>query len=367
VKVLVTGIAGFIGYHLARRLAAQGETVTGIDNINDYYDVDLKRGRLADLGFPAGLGDSVEGSAGVSGPAAQSGRYPGLRFRKMDLTDGPALRSLFETGEFDVVVNLAAQAGVRYSLTNPQAYIGSNVQGFLNVLEAARAFPVKHLVYASSSSVYGLDTAQPFSENSPADHPVSLYAATKRADELMAYSYAHLYGIPVTGLRFFTVYGPWGRPDMAPFLFTKAILEDRPIDVFSYGRTRRDFTYIDDIVEGIVRVMGKAPGGPAPGDAVPGSPVPCSPDPNGPGSPAPARIYNIGNGAPVPLLDFIHTLEEELGRKARMNMLPPQAGDVDVTWADCGALEAATAYRPQTGIREGIRRFVAWYRQFYKV
>jgi UDP-glucuronate 4-epimerase len=370
VKVLVTGIAGFIGYHLARRLAAQGETVTGIDNINDYYDVDLKRGRLADLGFPLEGGASVEDSGGASvgasigasGPAAQSGKYPGLRFRKMDLTDAPALRSLFETGEFDVAVNLAAQAGVRYSLTNPQAYIGSNVQGFLNVLEAVRAFPVKHLVYASSSSVYGLDTVQPFSEGSPADHPVSLYAATKRADELMAHSYSHLYGIPATGLRFFTVYGPWGRPDMAPFLFTKAILEDRPIDVFSYGRTRRDFTYIDDIVEGIVRVMGKAPGGP-------GGPAPDGPVPNGPvsGSPAPARIYNIGNGAPVPLLDFIHTLEEELGRKARMNLLPPQAGDVELTWADCSALEAAVAYRPQTGIREGIRRFVAWYRRFYGV
>jgi UDP-glucuronate 4-epimerase len=223
------------------------------------------------------------------------------------------------------------------------------VQGFLNILEAARAFPVKHLVYASSSSVYGLDTAQPFSENSPADHPVSLYAATKRAGELMAHSYSHLYGIPTTGLRFFTVYGPWGRPDMAPFLFTKAILEDRPIDVFSYGQTRRDFTYIDDIVEGIVRVMGQAPGSPADAGTVP------------------ARVYNIGNGAPVPLLDFIHILEEELGKKARMNMLPPQAGDVDVTWADCSALEAATGYRPCTGIREGIRQFAAWYRRVYGV
>lgn len=354
-KVLVTGIAGFIGSHLAGRLAAQGEQVTGIDNINDYYDVDLKYGRLADLGVQA-----------VTGPARpRSARYPSLSFCKMDLTDAGAVQSLFAAGQFDLVVHLAAQAGVRYSLTNPQAYIAGNVQGFLNILEAVRAFPVQHLVYASSSSVYGLDSAQPFSEDSPADHPVSLYAATKRANELMAYSYAHLYGIPSTGLRFFTVYGPWGRPDMAPFIFTKAILEGRPIDVFNHGQARRDFTYIDDIVEGIVRVMGKAPG-PAPiprntasaGD--PAAPAETAP-------PVPARVYNIGNGAPVYLLDFIHTLEEELGLKARMNMLPPQAGDVPATWADCRALEALTGYRPRTGIREGIRPFVAWYRRFYGV
>jgi UDP-glucuronate 4-epimerase len=336
-KILVTGIAGFIGCHLAARLAARGETVTGVDNINDYYDVDLKYGRLADLGFQAAAG-SVE---------LQSARYPNLSFRKLDLTDAEALRSLFAAERFDMALHLAAQAGVRYSLTNPQAYIASNVQGFLNILEAVRAFPVKHLVYASSSSVYGLDSAQPFSEDSAADHPVSLYAATKRADELMAYSYSHLYGIPSTGLRFFTVYGPWGRPDMAPFLFTRAILEGRSIDVFNHGQASRDFTYIDDIVEGIVRVMERIPGQAGP--------------------PVPARIYNIGGGAPVFLLDFIHALEDELGRKARMNMLPPQAGDVPVTWADCGALEAATGYKPRTGIREGIRSFVAWYRRFYGV
>jgi UDP-glucuronate 4-epimerase len=334
-KILVTGIAGFIGYHLARRLAAQGETVTGIDTINDYYDVGLKYGRLADLGFPV---------AGNPAEALQSARYPGLNFRKMDLTDAEALGSLFAAEHFDLVVHLAAQAGVRYSLTNPQAYIDSNIQGFLNILEAVRAFPVPHLVYASSSSVYGLDTVQPFSETSAADRPASLYAATKRANELMAHSYAHLYGIPVTGLRFFTVYGPWGRPDMALFIFTKAILEGRPIDVFGHGQMRRDFTYIDDIVEGIVRVIGLPPP-----------------------PPLPARVYNIGNGAPAPLLDFIHVLEDELGRKARMNMLPLQAGDVPATWADCGALEAAAGYRPHTGIREGIRAFVAWYRQFYGV
>jgi UDP-glucuronate 4-epimerase len=336
-RILVTGIAGFIGCHLAGRLAARGETVTGIDNINDYYDVELKYGRLKDLGFQAAAGTAE----------LQSARYPNLSFRKLDLTDAEALQSLFAAGRFDLVLHLAAQAGVRYSLTNPQAYISSNVQGFLNILEAARVFPVKHLVYASSSSVYGLDSAQPFSEDSAAGHPVSLYAATKRADELMAYCYSHLYGIPSTGLRFFTVYGPWGRPDMAPFLFTKAILEGRPIDVFNHGQARRDFTYIDDIVEGIVRVMERIPGQDSP--------------------PVPARIYNIGGGAPVFLLDFIHALEDELGCKARMNMLPPQAGDVPVTWADCGALEAATGYKPRIGIREGIRSFVAWYRRFYGV
>ena len=352
-KTLVTGIAGFIGSHLAGRLAARGETVTGIDNINDYYDVDLKHGRLADLGFQA-----------VAGPAKiQSARYPSLSFRKMDLTDAGAVQSLFAAEQFDLVVHLAAQAGVRYSLTNPQAYITSNIQGFLTVLEAVRAFPVKHLVYASSSSVYGLDSAQPFSEDSAADHPVSLYAATKRANELMAHSYSHLYGIPSTGLRFFTVYGPWGRPDMAPFLFTKAILEGRPIDVFNQGQMRRDFTYIDDIVEGIVRVMKKAPG--PSGPSVSGAAVFSGDHSSAAETPAPARIYNIGNGAPVSLLDFIHTLEDELGLKARMNMLPLQAGDVPVTWADCGALEALTGRRSHTGIREGIRAFVAWYRRFY--
>jgi UDP-glucuronate 4-epimerase len=338
-KILVTGIAGFIGYHVASRLAARGETVIGIDNINDYYDVDLKYGRLADLGFPA---------AAISGQyGAVSTTYPTLSFRRLDLAGAEALQSLFAAEQFDLVVHLAAQAGVRYSLTNPHVYITSNVQGFLNILEAIRAVPVKHLVYASSSSVYGLETVQPFSENSAADRPASLYAATKRANELMAHSYAHLYGIPSTGLRFFTVYGPWGRPDMAPFIFTKAILEGRPIDVFNHGQARRDFTYIDDIVEGIVRVMEKVP------------------DPAS--SPVPARIYNIGNGTPVLLLDFIHTLEDELGRNARMNMLPAQAGDAPVTWADCGALEAATGYKPCTGIREGIRPFIAWYRRFYSV
>jgi UDP-glucuronate 4-epimerase len=333
-KVLVTGVAGFIGYHLAKRLAAQGDNVVGIDNLNDYYDVNLKQGRLADLGTA-------------------------ITFHKMDLARGEALKELFQAEQFDIVVNLAAQAGVRYSLTNPDTYISSNIQGFLNVLEAAKAvaqtFPVKHLVYASSSSVYGLNTIQPFTESSAADHPASLYAVTKRANELMAHSYAHLYSIPTTGLRFFTVYGPWGRPDMALFIFTKAILARQPIDVFNHGDMRRDFTYIDDIVEGITRVMHTIPTGQSNWDGLTSSV-----------SPAPARVYNIGNGAPVPLLDFIHALEDELGLKAQLNLLPLQPGDVPATWADRSALEAATGYRPHTPVQEGIKKFVAWYREFYQ-
>ena len=350
-KILITGIAGFIGYHLAKRLAAQGESIIGIDNINAYYDVNLKYGRLADLGFQ--ITEALRNEA-VTGPV-QSAVYPGMSFRKMDLVDDAALKSLFAEERFDIVVNLAAQAGVRYSLTNPDAYIAGNVQGFLNVLEAARMYPVKHLVYASSSSVYGINTIQPFSEAGAADHPASLYAATKRANELMAHTYSHLYGIPATGLRFFTVYGPWGRPDMALFLFTRALLARKPIDVFNHGEMRRDFTYVDDIVEGIVRVMRTIPAGRADWDGVQSGV-----------SPAPARIYNIGNGSPCRLLDFIQALEAELGVKAQMNMLPMQPGDVAATWADCTALEADTGYRPCTGIHEGIRRFAAWYRDFYK-
>jgi UDP-glucuronate 4-epimerase len=341
VKILVTGVAGFIGYHLAKRLAAQAgdtsDTIVGIDNINDYYDVELKHGRLKDLGNA-------------------------ITFYKMDVADNAALQSLFKAERFDIVVHLAAQAGVRYSLTNPDVYIASNIQGFLNVLEAAKAaakaatHPVKHLVYASSSSVYGINTVQPFAESNAADHPASLYAVTKRANELMAHSYAHLYNIPTTGLRFFTVYGPWGRPDMAPMLFTKAILSGQPIDVFNHGDMRRDFTYVDDIVEGILRVMRTIPQGDSAWDGVTSGV-----------SPAPARVYNIGNGAPVPLLDFIHALEDELGIKAQMNMLPLQPGDVSATWADCSALQSATGYRPSTPIRKGIKSFVQWYREFYKI
>jgi UDP-glucuronate 4-epimerase len=348
-KYLVTGAAGFIGYHLARRLAAAGGEITGLDSINDYYDVKLKYGRLTELGFE-------KPEQWVDNPGLKSSiLYPNLRFIRAALEDAETVKALFAAERFDVVINLAAQAGVRYSLANPDAYISSNIQGFLNILEAARAYPVKHLVYASSSSVYGLNTIQPFSEAGPADHPASLYAASKRANELMAHCYAHLYGVPVTGLRFFTVYGPWGRPDMALFLFTKAILEGRPIDVFNQGEMYRDFTYIDDIVEGIVRAAGLVPAGDAQWDGA-----------RGDTGPAPARIYNTGNGSPVRLLDFIQALEKELGVKAKKNMLPMQAGDVPATWADCASLERDTGYRPQTGVREGIKRFAAWYREYYK-
>jgi UDP-glucuronate 4-epimerase len=344
-------MAGFIGYHLTKRLVQQGHDIIGIDNINSYYDVELKYGRLAELGF------HLSGSIQNTPPSEllKSPVYDTIRFGKFDITDTERIFSLFKNERFDVVLHLAAQAGVRYSLTNPDAYISSNIQGFLTILEAAKRYPVKHLVYASSSSVYGLNTIQPFSETNAADHPASLYAASKRSNELMAHSYSHLYNIPTTALRFFTVYGPYGRPDMAPFLFTKAILESKPITVFNNGEMRRDFTYIDDIVEGIVRVMDRIPAG--------------NPDWNGIQSgtgPAPAKIYNIGNGAPVNLLDFIHTLEAELGVKAEMNFAPMQGGDVPVTWADCGALERDTGYRPCTTITEGIKQFVAWYKTFYK-
>ncbi|GHV70529.1 NAD-dependent epimerase [Spirochaetia bacterium] len=348
-KLLVTGTAGFIGYHLAKRLAAAGEDIVGLDSINDYYDVRLKYGRLAELGF-AGAEQWPEDSA-----LRQSAAYPNLRFIKMNLEDAAALKALFAAEHFDVVINLAAQAGVRYSLTNPDVYIASNIQGFLNVLEAVRAYPVRHLVYASSSSVYGINTIQPFSESGAADHPASLYAVSKRSNELMAHSYSHLYGIPTTGLRFFTVYGPWGRPDMAYFLFAQAIMEGRPIDVFNHGDMRRDFTCIDDIIEGIVRIIGLIPSGVPQWDSIQSGI-----------SPAPARVYNIGNGKPVRLLDFIQALETELGREAKKNMLPMQAGDVPATWADCTALERDTGYRPRIEVREGIKRFVEWYRGYYK-
>jgi UDP-glucuronate 4-epimerase len=348
-KIFLTGIAGFIGFHLAKYLASRGDEVIGLDNINDYYDVNLKYGRLAKLGITVqqrGKKSKIE--------KLQSSIYPNLYFVYSDLADIGVLKSLFGTENFDIAINLAAQAGVRYSLTNPDVYIESNISGFLNILETLRIYPVKHLVYASSSSVYGINTIQPFSENCAADHPASLYAVSKRCNELMAYSYSHLYGIPATGLRFFTVYGPWGRPDMALFLFTKAIIEGRPIDVFNYGDMRRDFTYIDDIVQGIVNIL----------DCIPKSNVDWDGIQSGSG-PDPARIYNIGNGAPVRLLDFINALEVELGRDAIKNMLPMQPGDVPATWADCGALEHNAGYRPNTDIRKGIKNFVAWYREYY--
>jgi len=330
---LVTGAAGFIGFHLASRLLDRGGEVVGLDNLNDYYDPVLKRARLARL----------------------EGR-PGFTFVRLDLADREGMASLFERYRFSRVVNLAAQAGVRYSLENPWSYIDSNVQGFMTVLEGCRHHGAEHLVFASSSSVYGLNTRMPFSVHHNVDHPVSLYAATKKANELMAHTYAHLYGIPTTGLRFFTVYGPWGRPDMALFKFTKAILEGRPIDVYNHGRMRRDFTYIDDIVEGVIRVLDRAPS-PDPGwtgdDPDPGS------------SPAPYRLYNIGNDNPVELMEFIGAIEEALGRKAEKRFLPLQPGDVPATWADVDDLVRDAGFRPATPIREGIRRFVVWYREYH--
>jgi len=334
-KVLVTGAAGFIGYHLTERLIARGDDVVGLDVINDYYDVRVKHGRLARLGLDP---QAVEGSPGK----VVSGTNPRVRFVKLDLADKAGLDGLFAAEGFDAVVNLAAQAGVRYSLTHPEVYINSNIVGFLNILEACRFHPVKHLVYASSSSVYGSNTKVPFSTTDNVDHPVSLYAASKKANELMAHTYSHLFGIPTTGLRFFTVYGPWGRPDMALFLFTKAILEGRPIDVYNYGEMRRDFTYIDDIVEGVVRVLDHAPQ--------------ASP---------PYKVYNIGNSAPVKLMDFIEEIETQLGRKAEKNLMPLQPGDVPASHADVTDLQADLGYKPNTSVKDGIAAFVKWYRGFY--
>jgi len=334
-KILVTGAAGFIGSTTAARLLERGDQVVGLDNLNDYYDVALKQHRLDRL-LP----------------------HPAFRFVKADVADRPAMAALFAAEGFDRVVHLAAQAGVRYSLQNPQAYIESNVVGFTNVLEGCRHGGVGHLVYASSSSVYGGNTRMPFSEHDNVDHPVSLYAATKKANELMAHTYSHLFGLPTTGLRFFTVYGPWGRPDMALFLFTRAILEGRPIEVFNHGRMQRDFTYIDDIVEGVLRVTDRVA---APDPAY----TPQQPDPAT--SNAPYRVFNIGNQQPVPLLEFIACIEQALGRKAHMNLLPMQDGDVPATHADVEALQRWVGFTPATPIREGVAGFVAWYRRYYDV
>ncbi len=333
-KILITGAAGFIGFHVSKRLLARGDEVVGLDNLNDYYDVSLKLARLKQIAMDAGF-----------------------KPVRLSLEDRDGVKRLFEEETFDVVVNLAAQAGVRYSLVNPHSYIDSNIQGFLNILEGCRHHKVKHLVFASSSSVYGANTTMPFSVHHNVDHPVSLYAATKKANELMAHTYASLYAIPCTGLRFFTVYGPWGRPDMALFLFTKAILEHKPIDVFNYGQMKRDFTYIDDITEGVVRVIDRVP----------------APDPHWSGaapdsasSYAPYRLYNIGNNNPVELMHFIETLETCIGRKAEKNLLPIQAGDVPATYADVDDLIRDVGFKPSTSIEEGIRNFVAWYGEYYK-
>ena len=334
-KVLVTGAAGFIGSTTALRLLARGDEVVGLDNLNDYYDVQLKRDRLALLT-----------------PHAR------FCFAQLDVADRAGMEALFAAQKFDRVIHLAAQAGVRYSLKNPHAYVDSNVVGFMNILEGCRHAQVQHLVYASSSSVYGGNTKMPFSEHDSVDHPVSMYAATKKANELMAHTYSHLFGLPTTGLRFFTVYGPWGRPDMALFLFTKAILEGRPIDVFNHGRMQRDFTYVDDIVEGVIRVLDKSAAADPAFRAL-------APDPGT--SDAPYRLFNIGNHNPVPLMDFIGCIEEALNRKAQKNMLPLQDGDVPATYADVDALQSWVGFAPATDIRTGIGRFVAWYRGYYKV
>ncbi len=316
---LVTGAAGFIGFHVAKRLLERGDAVIGLDNLNDYYDVSLKEARLARLA------------------------HPHFRFEKLDIADREGMKRFFEKASFDVVIHLAAQAGVRHSLTHPESYIDSNLVGFGNILEGCRHKKVAHLVYASSSSVYGGNTEMPFSTSQNVDHPLSLYAATKKANELMAHVYSHLYALPTTGLRFFTVYGPWGRPDMAMFSFTKAILEGKPIDVFNHGKMQRDFTYIDDIAEGVIRAADHLPAGEPP-----------------------YKIYNIGNNAPVELGHFIATIEKALGREAKKNFLPMQPGDVPATYADVDDLMRDVGFKPATPIEEGVDKFVAWYKEYYR-
>lgn len=334
-KILVTGAAGFIGMTLSLKLLARGDQVVGIDNLNDYYDVTLKQNRLNRL-LP----------------------HANFRFIKLDVADHTGMAALFATEKFDRVIHLAAQAGVRYSLQNPHAYIESNIVGFTNILEGCRHAQVQHLVYASSSSVYGGNTKMPFSEHDSVDHPVSLYAASKKANELMAHTYSHLFALPTTGLRFFTVYGPWGRPDMALFLFTKAILAGKPIDVFNHGNMMRDFTFVDDIVEGVVRVLDRVPVANPAYDAVAADPATSS---------APYRVFNIGNNNPVRLLDYIACIEDALGKKAEKRMLPLQDGDVPATYANTDALRDWVGFVPGTSVQDGIGRFVAWYRDYYKV
>ncbi|MEP6763304.1 MAG: NAD-dependent epimerase [Gemmatimonadaceae bacterium] len=334
-KILVTGAAGFIGYHTTERLLARGDEVVGLDNVNNYYDPTLKEARLKRIGTS-----------------------PNFRLVRGELGDREAVEKLFATEKFERVIHLAAQAGVRYSLTNPHAYIDSNVTGFIHILEGCRHHGVQHLTYASSSSVYGANTAMPFSIHQNIDHPLSLYAATKKANELMAHTYSHLYGLPTTGLRFFTVYGPWGRPDMALFLFTKAILEGRPIDVFNHGKMQRDFTYIDDIVEGVVRTSDKIASPNVDWDS-------NTPDPGT--SRAPYRIYNIGNNNPVELMHLIGTLEKQLGRVAEKNMMDLQPGDVPSTYADVDDLARDVGFAPKTPIETGIANFVSWYRDYFKI
>jgi UDP-glucuronate 4-epimerase len=347
-KILVTGAAGFIGFHLVKRLLKRGDVVIGLDNINDYYDVDLKYARLKETGIQK---EKIKERILVA-----SDNNPDYSFLKLDLTQVKKIDEVFRVEQFDAVCNLAAQAGVRYSLINPQAYIDSNIVGFMNILEACRRNHIKHLVYASSSSVYGLNETMPFSTHDNVDHPISIYAASKKSNELMAHAYSYLYELPTTGLRFFTVYGPWGRPDMALFVFTKAILEGKPIDIYNDGEMKRDFSYIDDIIEGVIRVI----------DAIPqGNKNWRGKKPDPAASSAPYRVYNIGNSHPVNLMDFINVLEEALGKKAEKNFLPLQPGDVPKTWADIKDLERDLGYKPNTTIKKGIREFVRWYLSFY--
>jgi len=333
-KILVTGAAGFIGSHLSIRLLERGDEVIGLDNLNDYYEVSLKEARLA-----------------------RFSDHKNFRCVKMDLSDRAGMEALFEEEKFDKVVNLAAQAGVRYSIENPHAYIDSNIVGFTNILEGCRHQQVKHLVYASSSSVYGANETMPFSVHDNVDHPISLYAASKKANELMAHTYSHLYGLPTTGLRFFTVYGPWGRPDMALFLFTKAILEGKPINVFNHGKMRRDFTYIDDIVEGVIRVLDHTAAS---------NPEWNGKNPDSASSKAPWKVYNIGNSSPVELMDYIGAIEKALGMQAKKNFMPLQDGDVPATYANVDDLVRDVGYKPDTAVEDGVARFVAWYRNYYQ-
>ena len=345
-KILITGTAGFIGFHLAKRLLERGDEVVGIDNINDYYDVNLKYARLNETGIDK---EKIEYNKLVC-----SHKYPNYKFIKLNLEDKENIDNLFKKEKFDKVCHLAAQAGVRYSLTNPDAYIQSNIVGYMNILEAVRHNDIEALSYASSSSVYGLNKKQPFSTDDNVDHPISLYAATKKADELMSHTYSYLYNIPTTGLRFFTVYGPWGRPDMALFKFVKNILENKPIDVYNYGNMQRDFTYIDDIIEGVVRVIDNPPKSNPNWDKKASESI------------APYKIYNIGNGSPVKLMDFIEAIEEILGIEAKKNLLPMQPGDVASTYADTTALERDLGYKPYTNVKEGIAKFIEWYKVYKK-
>ncbi len=349
-KILVTGTAGFIGSHTAQRLLDRGDEVIGLDCINDYYDVNVKYSRLERAGIQQNdIQDNI---------IVQSQKHPGYKFIKMNLEDRAVMEKIFSDEKIDKVINLAAQAGVRYSLINPYAYVDSNIVGFVNILECCRHNNIKHLAYASSSSVYGLNENYPFSTHDNVDHPISLYAASKKSNELMAHTYSHLYNIPTTGLRFFTVYGPWGRPDMALYLFTKAILEGRPIDVFNNGEMKRDFTYIEDIVTGVLKVLDNPPQGNSKWSGE-------NPDPSS--SPAPYKIYNIGNNSPVNLMDYIGAIEKALGREAEKNFLPMQAGDVPATWANVDDLVSDLGYAPSVEVEEGVDRFVKWYVDYFNV